>query len=130
MMYLKNTSTDWLLVLARITLSTSALMEVTVMKNPDIGALVNSRTITPINKNFASGKVADLECKGWDEVGNCITGITGGDCAGTYQVNGFERILLDESLCLGINDIIAIKAKNAGDIAMVLHGYYIIPDRL
>jgi len=127
MMYLKNTSTEYDAIIARITISTSALMLITLMKNPTIGALANETAIVPINKNFASGKVADVDLYGWDEVGDEITGITAGDCAGTYQVNGFERMLFDESICLGLNDIIAVKAKNAGELAMVMHGYYIIP---
>ena len=136
MMYLKNTSTEWLAVLARIAVSTSALTEIAVMKKPDIAALGNNVTITPVNKNFSSGKVAAVECVGWDEVGNGITGIgavIAGDCAGTYQINGLERILFDESLCLGLNDVIAIKARGVAaapatsELTMVMHGYYIIP---
>lgn len=126
-MYLKNTSTDYMAIMARITISTSALMAITIMKNPTIGSLGNETAITPVNKNFASGKVADVDVYGWDEVGDGITGITAGNCAGTYQVNGFERVLFDESLCLGINDIVAIKAKNAGELAVTMHGYYVIP---
>jgi len=130
MMYLKNTSTDYDAIIARLSISTSALMEIVVMKNPDIAALGNETAITSVNKNFKSGKVADMDVYGWDEAGDGITGIGGviaGDCAGTYQVNGLERILFDESICLGLNDIIAIKAKNAGELALVMHGYYIIP---
>jgi len=127
MMYLKNTSTDYDAIIARITISTSALMLITIMKNPTIGSLANETAITSINKNFKSGKVADIDVYGWDEVGDQITGITGGDCAGTYQVNGFERVLFDESICLGLNDIIAIKAKNAGELSMTMHGYYLVP---
>lgn len=127
MMYLKNTSTDYDAIMARIAVTTSARMEITVMKNPTIGSLGNEVAIIPINKNFKSGKLADVSVYGWDEVGDEITGISGGSCAGTYQVNGFERILFDESLCLGLNDIIALKAKNAGELTMVIHGYYIIP---
>ena len=127
MMYLKNTSSNYDAIIARITVSTSALMLLTIMKNPTIGSLGNETAITPINKNFKSGKVADVEVYGWDEVGDEITGITAGDCAGTYQVNGFERLLFDDTICLGLNDILAIKAKNAGELAMVMHGYYIIP---
>lgn len=127
MMYLKNTSTSYEAIIARVTISTSALMLITIMKNPTIGSLNNEASITPVNKNFRSGKVAAVDVYGWDEVGDQITGITGGDCAGTYQVNGFERLVFDESLCLGLNDIIAIKAKNAGEIAIVMHGYYIVP---
>jgi len=126
MMYLQNTSTNYDMVLGRITISTSALMEIVVMKNPTIGALSNNVAITPVNKNFKSGKVAEAACVGWDEVGDQITGITAGTCIGTYQIDGFERILLDEATILGINDIIAIKAKNAGELTTVLHGYYIM----
>jgi len=127
MMFLKNTSTVYDAIMARITISTDQLMEIVVMKNPDIGVLANETAIVPVNKNFGSGKLADVDLYGWDEVGDEITGITGGDCAGTYQINGFERILFDESLCLGLNDIIAIKAKNAGELAIVMHGYYLVP---
>ena len=127
MMYLKNNSTDYTAIIARITLSTSALMEITIMKNPTIGVLGNESSVTPVNKNLSSGKVADVTVNAWDEVGDGITGITAGECAGTYQINGFERILMDESLCLGINDIVAIKAKNAGELTAVMHGYYVIP---
>lgn len=130
MMYLKNTSTNYDAIIARLTISTSVLMEIVVMKNPDIGALGNETAITPVNKNFMSGKVAAVDVYGWDEVADGITGIgavVAGDCAGTYQINGLERILFDESLCLGLNDVIAIKAKNAGELTMVMHGYYIIP---
>lgn len=127
MMYLKNTSTDYIAVMARTTISTSANMTITLMKNPTIGSLGNEVSITPVNKNFGSGKIADVSVYGWDEVGDGITGITVGDCAGTYQVNGMERVLFDESLCLGLNDIMAIKAKGAGELSLVLHGYYIIP---
>lgn len=127
MMYLKNTSTLYDAIISRIVLTTSALMEITIMKNPTIGSIGNEATITPINKNFASGKVADVDVYGWDEVADGITGISGGDCVGTCQVNGFENLLFDEATCLGLNDIIAIKAKNAGEITAVIHGYYLIP---
>ena len=127
MMYLKNTSTEYDAIIARITASTSALMSVTIMKNPTIGALGNETAVVPVNKNFSSGKVADVDVYVWDEGGDQITGITGGTCGGTYQVNGLERLLFDESLCLGLNDIIAIKAKGAGELALVMHGYYLIP---
>ena len=129
-MYLKNTSTDYDAIIARLTVSTSASMEIVVMKNPDIAALGNETAITPVNKNFKSGKVADIDVYGWDEVGDGITGIgavVAGDCAGTYLINGLERVLFDESICLGLNDVVAIKAKNAGELAMVMHGYYLIP---
>ena len=128
MMYLKNTSTLYDAIMARVSITTSALMEVTIMKNPTIGSLGNEAAIVPINKNFKSGKVADVDVYGWDEVGDGITGITEGECAGTYQINGFERVLFDESICLGLNDIIAVKLKNAGEATVVLHGYYLIPD--
>lgn len=127
MMYLKNTSTDYDAIMARLTISTSALMTLTVVKNPVIGVLGNETAITPVNKNFKSGKLADVDVYGWDEGGDGMTGITGGDCAGTYQVNGLDRILFDESMCLGLNDILAVKAKNAGELALVMHGYYVIP---
>jgi hypothetical protein len=127
MMYLKNTSTDYDAIIARITIATSALALITLMKNPTIGSLGNETATTPVNKNFKSGKVADVDVYTWDEVGDGITGITSGDCVGTYQVNGFERLLFDESMCLGLNDIIAIKAKNAVELAIVMHGYYIVP---
>ena len=127
MMYLKNTSTDYDAIIARITAATSAQMSITIMKNPTIGSLGNETAVVPVNKNFSSGKVADVDVYAWDEVGDQITGITGGTCGGTYQVNGLERLLFDESLCLGLNDIIAIKAKGAGELSLVLHGYYIVP---
>jgi len=129
-MFLKNTSTDYDAIFARMTISTSAQMEIVAIANPDIGALGNETAITPINKNFKSGKLADVDVYGWDEVGNGITGIgavIAGDCIGTYLVNGFERLLLDDTVCLGLNDVIAFKAKNAGELSMVMHGYYIIP---
>lgn len=126
MMYLKNTSDKYDAIMARIAVSTSALTTITIMKNPTIGSLGNEVALTPVNKNFKSGKIADVDLYIWDEVGDGITGITGGTCAGTYQINGLERILFDESLCLGLNDIIAIKAKNAAELAVVMHGYYVV----
>ena len=126
MMYLKNTSDKYDAIMARITVSTSALMAITIMKNPTIGSLGNEVALDPVNKNFASGKVAEVDLYTWDEVGDGITGITAGTCAGTYLINGIERILFDESLCLGLNDILAIKAKNAGELALVMHGYYLV----
>jgi hypothetical protein len=128
MMFLKNTSSLYDAIMARITISTSARMEIVIMKNPTIGSLGNEVAVTPANKNFKSGKVADVDVYAWDEVGDGITGITGGTLVGTCQVNGLERVLFDESVCLGLNDILAFKAKNAGEIAATLHGYYIIPE--
>lgn len=127
MMYVKNTSTDYDMIIARTTISTSALMAITLIKDPTIGSLGNEAATVPVNKNFKSGKLADVDVYTWDEVGDGITGITGGDCAGTYQCNGLERILFDESLCLGLNDILAVKAKGAGELTAVMHGYYLVP---
>lgn len=127
MMYLKNTSTNYDAIIARLTVSTSAMMSVTIMKNPTIGILVNEVASVPVNKNFKSGKVADVDVYTWDEVGDGMTGITAGACAGTYQINGLDRILFDESMCIGLNDIIAIKAKGVGELTIVMHGYYVIP---
>lgn len=127
MLYLKNTSTDYNAIIARITISTSARMNITLVRNPTIGSLGNESARTPVNKNFASGESADADVYAWDEVGDGITGISGGECAGTYQIDGLEQILSDESLCLGRKGIIAIKAKNAGEISIVVHGYYVVP---
>ena len=127
MIYVKNTSTSYDMIIARITITTSALTIITIMKNATIGSLGNETSVIPINKNFKSGKVAEVDVYAWDEIGDQITGITGGTCAGTYQVNGLERILFDESLCLGLNDIIAIKAKNSAELSITVHGYYIVP---
>jgi len=124
MMYLKNTSTLYDAIIARITISTSAMMVLTLIKNPTIGPLGNEVAITAVNKNFKSGKVAEVDCYGWDEVGDGITGVTGGTCIGTYQINGIDRLLFDEAMCIGLNDIVAIKAKGAGEISVVIHGYY------
>jgi hypothetical protein len=126
MLYLKNASSDYDAIISRITVSTSALITIIVMKNPTIGSLGNETAKIPVNKNFKSGKVSEIDCYSWDEAGDGITGITGGTCAGTYQVNGFERLLFDESICMGLNDVIALKAKGVGEIAVVMHGYYIV----
>lgn len=126
MMYVKNTSTDYPAVMGRISVATSASMEIVVVKNPIIGALVNEVEITAVNKNFASGKAMDIEAYGWDEVGDQITGITAGDVLATYLVNGFERVMLDEAVILGVNNVIAVKAKGVGELALNAHGYYLI----
>jgi len=126
MMFVRNDSTDYAAIMSRVTVSTSALMTIVLMKNPTIGGLGNEVAITPINKNFGSGKVAEVTVYGWDEVADGITGVTAGDCGGTYQVNGFERLIIDESVCLGINDVLAVKAIGAGELSLVIHGYYVI----
>lgn len=126
MLYVKNTSTDYPAAIARISVSTSALMEIVVVKNPTIGALGNEVEITAVNKNFRSGKAMDIEAYGWDEVGDQITGITAGEVLGTYQVNGFERVMLDEAIILSVNNVIGIKAKGVGELALNTHGYYLI----
>lgn len=124
-MYLKNDNADYDMVIGRITASTSAIITFVLEKNPTLGVLGNYNAVVPVNKNYTSGNVAEATCGAWNGVGDGITGITAGTVVGTWQLNGGPyKAYEDESVVLGVGDILALFAKNTGNVALNVHFYY------
>ena len=54
-----------------------------IVRNPILGTIGNNNVHTPVNSNFASSKTATVTAHNWDEVGDGLTGLTGGTVLAT-----------------------------------------------
>jgi len=130
LMYLKNLSQTDLLTLMKTGIGASAAgLVIWFQKNPVEGVLANNTEVTPINRNFSSGKVASAEAHIWDEVGTAgITGLTGGEeFAAIYAPVGGVFIPLDGSIHLGAQNSVLIGVENptGGAVEVVLNSRFI-----
>lgn len=78
-LYLENTSSTQDIVVEKVLSSASVAGGIMVWKcNTIIGTIGNNNIHTPLNLNFGSPNTAPVICHNWDEVGDGMTGITGG----------------------------------------------------
>lgn len=116
MLFLRNLSATLLLIIEKIFISVdTALLTAVLQKNMEKGSITNADTHIPPNMNFSSGKVADVLCHTWDEVGTAgITGLSSGTRINTYiPIIGITKLPIAGSMILGQNDSITIILSNA-----------------
>lgn len=91
-----------------------------------IGTLANATEITPINMNVGSPNLPASYVRAWvwDEVGDGITGITGGQKAGVTRLyGGPQTINLQSALVIPPGRALALNVKGAGQFSSSLFGY-------
>jgi hypothetical protein len=114
----KNESDDNMTITHICVSSDTSGMILQAVKGVTWGTLGNETEVTPVNGNLTSGQTADATAYQWDEVGDGITGITGGSLIYGLQLEagGSSHLAEDGGLILGKNDTIAFYAKKAGEL--------------
>lgn len=115
MLYIRNDSPDKKIVIERISSSASVAGGVLVLKkNMILGTIANNNDHTPVNLNFGSGLDAIATAYNWDETGNAMTGLTGGDTIKSYITRvGDTKHFINGSLILQNNNSLTIEYSNA-----------------
>ena len=102
MIYMKNTSTTKNLIISKIIPSTDqAATVMKLVRDPTLGTIGNENTLAPPNINMGSNRSAEITCYNWDEVGNGLTGLTGGIVMATYVLGvGVTLLPIDDAIIL------------------------------
>lgn len=110
--YIKNLSTNLKIFITSVKLYTAA-DETIQVKLKDTGATAGGTPYIPVNRNSGSTNLADVTV----EVGNDITGLSGGLVVDQFFVKGSTssvQIDWDSGLLLGINQSISFYAVTGG----------------
>lgn len=133
MMYIKNTSSTKNVIIQKYLVG--AGQDGTVLKfvkNATVGTIGNENTHIPPNLNFSSTNTADVLCYIWDEVGDGMTGISGGTTCATFILALGEIALpANDAFVLGPNDSITIYATSIGtssEFSLNTRFYQVEPD--
>jgi hypothetical protein len=100
MLYLKNTSTTQNLSISEIEVGCDQVATILkINRNPTLGTIGNENTHTPVNLNTGSSKTANVTAYNWDEVGNGMTGLSGGTTFATFLLGaGLNLLSTEEAL--------------------------------
>jgi hypothetical protein len=100
MLYIKNTSTTQNLVVSKVLPSTDqAATVLKLVRSPTLGTIGNENTHVPPNLNIGSSKTANATVYTWDEVGNGMTGLSGGTTIHTWILGvGTTALPIDDAL--------------------------------
>ncbi len=125
LLVLKNLSESKHIVIHKVFVGTSADIIMRVVRNPVIGSLGNKVDHTPPNLHFASGKDAAVACYTWDEVGDGITGLTGGLVLNTCLFDKGHRVLpSNDAFILGENNVISFEFVGAGEVTFGIRFFF------
>lgn len=115
-LYMKNTSTTKNLVLSKVLVSTDqAATTLKIVRGPTLGTIGNENTHTPVNANVGSTRTASITCYNWDEVGNGLTGLTGGDTFNVYLLGvGSTLLPIDDSIILPPGTAVSLELQATG----------------
>ena len=116
MLYVENTSGTQQLVIEKVLTSADTADGVVVWKrNNVVGTIGNNNTHAPVNLNFRSNVAAPVTCYNWDEVGDGMTGLSGGTTMKSFITGaGFTVHPIDGSIILGQGNSLTIEYKVAG----------------
>jgi len=124
--YIKNTSTSRSLIIESMCFGSSASgVVVVVTRNPTLGTIGNENTHAPVNCNYFSGNAAEAIVYTWDEVGDGMTGLSGGTKHASFILPaGTTPIPTEGSLVIGRGDSIMFSAVGAAEFTANIHFYY------
>lgn len=125
-LYLSNTNTTQSIVVTDIHLFTdTAGVVFRLIKDPTLGTIGNNNVFSPVNLNFGSSKSASTTAYTWNEVGNGMTGLSGGTLffpfllpIGSFQESVEQMIVLPQGSSLSLEVI------GAAEIAAALTFYF------
>lgn len=84
-LYMKSDNSDKQLILEHLRFTTNTAGGIlTILRNVTLGTIGNNNIHTPVNLNFGSEKTVTVTAYNWNEVGNGMTGITGGTIIETF----------------------------------------------
>ena len=126
MLFLSNTHLDRQLVIATVWLSTDTPgMQVKLLRNVTVGAVGNNNVTVPLSANFNNSSAPLGTFYNWNEAGDGITGLSGGDSFLPFVLAaGVTQVLVEGSVILEKNNNIVIHAKNAGELAIGVRFFY------
>lgn len=84
-LFLQNNdaNNDAILQVIKISVDTTGGI-LSVYRNASVGTIGNNNIHVPVNLNFGSAKTSSATCYTWNEVGNGMTGISGGTLVESY----------------------------------------------
>jgi len=119
-LFIRNDSADEIMTVADIIISVNtAGLIVRILRNQTLGTIGNNNTHTSSNSNFGSSKTADATVFNWDEVGDGITGLSGGAVYSVFTLPvGLTRLHINGEIILTQNDNIVIEIIGAGEASV------------
>lgn len=125
-LYLLNNNASKPIIITDIHLfSNTAGVVFKLVKNPTLGTIGNNNTFSPVNLNLGSNKSASATAYSWNEVGNGMTGFTGGTLmfpfmlpAGTLQESVEDMVIIPQGASI-ILDVIG-----AAEVAAAITFYF------
>lgn len=131
-LFIQNDNPTKVLVIEGIAISSDASTKVKFFRNMTVGAVGNENDHQPVNLNFGSSNMAEATVYSWDEVGNGITGITGGQVISTRLTGvGSTNIDVKGTLVLAKNNNLGIELTSlttTDECSIDVRMYYADPE--
>lgn len=125
-LHLQNLSTTQLLYIHKIIISNSTAGTILKwIRNATVGTIGNNNTVVPVNSNFSSSNTANVNAYSWNQVGDGMTGITGGSVGVSFILGvGVLVLPLDGVLVLGVGNSITLAAKGVTNLSLGIRFYH------
>jgi len=124
-LFIQNDNTEKELTIEQILVSNSAIIECALYRNPVLGTIGNNNIHTPANLNFGSNRSAEATAYNWDEVGDGMTGLTGGTLVAYFIVPaGITTFNLGGAITMPGGSSFYISLKNASEATLVVRGFF------
>lgn len=132
MLMFKNNSPSYNANIEKIFVSTdTAGIGFKVNRNPIESTFGNNTSVNPLNLSFGSALEYNVSCNIWDEVGDGITGLSGGNYLFSVVCSaGINIFPLDNSIIITNGSIISIETFGSvtGEISVSMEYYMNIVD--
>lgn len=126
MLFIKNTSSTKKLVIEKVFLNSDTAGQIFIfMKNGVVGTIGNNNIHAPVNLNFGSNNAAMATAYNWNEVGDGMTGITGGTIINVYSIGANVQVMpLDGAIILDLNNSFSVQSIGDAEIALGMRFYF------
>ena len=126
LLYLRNDHATKQLVIEKVLVSSdTAGIYVIWKRNPTLGTIGNNNVHAPTILNFGTTVDAQGTFYNWDEVGDGMTGITGGTIVNTFIVNtGFTAFPIDAAMILEPGNSLVISTIGAAELSCGVRMFY------
>ena len=126
LLYIQNNHPTKDLTIAKVLVSTD--VSGTVIKwtrNPIVGTIANNNTHVPTNLNFGSTILAQGTFYSWDEIGDGMTGFTGGTIINTFISGvGLMPLPIDGAVLLKTSNGMLLSYSGVGEISVGVRFFY------
>ncbi len=125
-LYVKNKNSLKQLVISGYRISTDTAGVISTFRTqPNIGTIGNNNTHTPTNLNASSPNEAQGTFYVWDEVGDGMTGLTGGNIIeANILSHGVNTLTFEDSMILEPSGSISISVKGVAEVSVSIRSFY------